>query len=340
MSGDEYDEALDRFHRTGPEFHGWLSNHGPMAADALVRLGHSDDVETWSDRYVTRLEEIPGPRWVITEHGWRDPLGDPSRLGDWLQFFDRALAEAAWQDVLTIWFPRLMPGAVASATHCLIRTGHVVRALRERETPERLAELAQALGYWAARWLPLPATRPVGQSSFGGAFDALPDTREEGGARTRLASLAADPAWSDAVAIATDVDGPAEVPQALVALVDTAVAVYASWAEANPTMLVHMATAPRAALLVIPSLPQNLWAATYRFAWATSAAIAGMYRPVTSALSTGWPAPARSLADVVAAAVATGDEHAIKFAEVAGESDARGNPIALAAADAAATLLR
>ena len=45
------------------------------------------------------------------------------------------------------------------------------------------------------------------------------------------------------------------------------------------------------------------------------------------------------MADVVAAAVDTRDEHAIKFAEVAGESEARGNPTALAAADAAATLL-
>ena len=61
MNGDEYDEALDRFHRTGPEFHGWLSNHGPMAADALVRVGHGDDVETWSDRYLTRLEDVPQP---------------------------------------------------------------------------------------------------------------------------------------------------------------------------------------------------------------------------------------------------------------------------------------
>ena len=25
-----YDEALERLHRTGPEFDGWLANHGPM----------------------------------------------------------------------------------------------------------------------------------------------------------------------------------------------------------------------------------------------------------------------------------------------------------------------
>jgi hypothetical protein len=33
------DEAYERLHRTGPEFEGWLSNHGPMASEALVRMG-------------------------------------------------------------------------------------------------------------------------------------------------------------------------------------------------------------------------------------------------------------------------------------------------------------
>jgi hypothetical protein len=33
------DEAYRRLHVTGPEFGGWLSNHGPMAAEAMVRGG-------------------------------------------------------------------------------------------------------------------------------------------------------------------------------------------------------------------------------------------------------------------------------------------------------------
>jgi hypothetical protein len=35
------DEAYQRLHATGPEFEGWLSNHGPMAAEAMVRRGHA-----------------------------------------------------------------------------------------------------------------------------------------------------------------------------------------------------------------------------------------------------------------------------------------------------------
>lgn len=34
-----YDEALERLHRTGPEFDGYLSNHGPMVVEALSRRG-------------------------------------------------------------------------------------------------------------------------------------------------------------------------------------------------------------------------------------------------------------------------------------------------------------
>ena len=32
-------DALDRLRGTGPEFNGFLANHGPMAAEALTRLG-------------------------------------------------------------------------------------------------------------------------------------------------------------------------------------------------------------------------------------------------------------------------------------------------------------
>ena len=50
-----YDEALERFHCTGPEREGWLSNHGPMVVEALEQLGQDDRVHAWSDRYLPRL---------------------------------------------------------------------------------------------------------------------------------------------------------------------------------------------------------------------------------------------------------------------------------------------
>ena len=53
------DEAYQRLHRTGPEFDGWLSNHGPMAAEAMARHGHAENVRPWLDGYVRRLEDFP-----------------------------------------------------------------------------------------------------------------------------------------------------------------------------------------------------------------------------------------------------------------------------------------
>ena len=48
-------DALDRLRGTGPEFDGFLANHGPMAAEALLRLGGGDVVPGWVDRYLPRL---------------------------------------------------------------------------------------------------------------------------------------------------------------------------------------------------------------------------------------------------------------------------------------------
>lgn len=43
------DEAYQRLHATGPEFDGWLSNHGPMAAEAMARRGQASSVHEWLD---------------------------------------------------------------------------------------------------------------------------------------------------------------------------------------------------------------------------------------------------------------------------------------------------
>lgn len=122
-------------------------------------------------------------------------LGDPSRLGDWCDLFERLIGEEEWSTLLARWWPRLLPGAVASAGHGLIRTGHVVRALGEQETPQRLHELALALGYWAARWQALPAhPMPAGAAGAREALDRVPVIDGSGGIRTRLEEVGARPA--------------------------------------------------------------------------------------------------------------------------------------------------
>lgn len=335
---DVLDEAYERLRNTGPEFEGWLSNHGPMAADALIRMGCSAEVEAWLDGYVARLEEKPGARWAIEEEEWREVLGDPSRLGDWCALFTRQVNELPWSRVLTRWWPRLLHGAIASACHGLIRTGHAVRALREHETAQRRHELALALAYWAARWQPLP-THPVpsGTAAPREALDGVPIINSSGGVRTRLADLSQSPAWPPSVAGLEPLTAPEQVPAGLDALVDAAVERYPHWAHGSPIMLVHAATAPRAAALALPSLPRELWLPTYTTAWAVTAAISGAYRPTAPPppLKTAISTPEQ----LVERAADTGDEHAIKFAEVALESHHRGRLEALAAGEHAAALI-
>jgi len=217
--GDMLDETYTRMHATGPEFKGWLSNHGPMAADALIRLGCGEEVEAWVDGYAPRLGEAPAPRWEIEEAEWREVIGDPSRLGDWCALFDRQLHEQPWRDVLVRWWPRLLDGAVASAAHGLIWTGHAVRALLELPTTPRRAELAQALGYWAARHQPLPAHPiPHGGADAATALDAIPVISTSGGIRTRLKDLAGTPSWPVTVARLRGAPQPGQVPAALASI--------------------------------------------------------------------------------------------------------------------------
>lgn len=255
---DVLDEAYERLHVTGPEFEGGDANHGPMAADALIRLGRPGEVGGWLDGYTRRLHPAPRTRWVINDADWRESLGDRSRLGDWLALFARHMRESPWEEVLARWWARLLPGAIASATHGLIRTGHAVRALREYETSRRRDELAQALGYWAARWQPLPGQQPPeGAVEVGAALDAIPIVGAVGSAGSRVALLGAAPSWSPALRRLAPVTAPAAVPAALDLLVDAAVTRYERWAHGSPVMLVHAATAPRAAALVLPALSAN-----------------------------------------------------------------------------------
>ena len=115
------DEAYERLRDTGPEFNGWLANHGPMAADAILRLGHHEHLHAWLDAYLQRLQEPPAARWRLDRDEWREVLGDPSRLGDWRVLLDEEVREEGWQAILVRWWPRLLPGAAASAAHGLIR---------------------------------------------------------------------------------------------------------------------------------------------------------------------------------------------------------------------------
>ncbi|MCQ4212179.1 questin oxidase family protein [Streptomyces longispororuber] len=325
------DEALERLHVTGPEFDGWLTNHGPMAVESLVRGGQAPRVHRWLDHYEQRLDAMPAPGSPIVAADWQEALGDSRRLADWIVFFERALAERPWRDVLAEWWPRLLPGIAGGATHPVIRVGHAVRTLLTTEPTEpRLAELAHGLGYWAARHQLLPALTSLPSApDAAGALDAVPRVADQsGGIRPRLAQIEAFPGWA-----AGPVD-PDTARERLGELVSAAVRRYATHAHGNAVMLVHTATAPNAVLRTLPALPRSLWGASLGAAWAASAAVTAAYAPAA-------PVPVVSAGDVSPGelferAAAHGDDHAIKFADTALDV---GGEVALAAATRALTLI-
>jgi hypothetical protein len=92
------DEGLSRLAATGPEFRGGLSNHGPMASEALVRLGRADAVESWLDGYLPRLDDAPKPSLRVTGETWREALGQLDRVADWQAYFRAQLSEDPWPD--------------------------------------------------------------------------------------------------------------------------------------------------------------------------------------------------------------------------------------------------
>jgi hypothetical protein len=125
-------DAYDLLHRMGPEYDGdehgnnGLTNHGPMVAEVLDRRGYDARIAPWLTRYVTRLREMPSGHDPIDDTNWVGALGDGRRVGDWTAYFTRQLGDRPWRDVLAEWWPRLLPGIAAGATHGVIRVAHAV----------------------------------------------------------------------------------------------------------------------------------------------------------------------------------------------------------------------
>ncbi|MFF7216769.1 questin oxidase family protein [Streptomyces sp. NPDC008238] len=306
------DEALERLHSTGPERLGRLTNHAPMAVEALAARGQAHAVHRWLDLYAHKLEEFPSRVEPVTEANWSSALGDPRRAADWIDYFEREVAERLWREVLTQWWPRLLPGIYGGSTHPVIRVGHAVRALLSAEITEpRLAELAHGLGYWAARHRPIAVPSPLPSTdSAADALEAVPPLAlQDGGFSARIDRVEALPVWAPAVT------EPSEAHHHLTELVRAATHRYATHGHGEETMLVHAATAPNAILRTLPALPPAMWQPSLQAAWTASAAVTAMYAPHTPI---AYAAPGSfTPEEVFELALAHGDEHVIKLTDTA-----------------------
>ena len=150
------DEAFDRMALSDFELPNGFVNHGPMACEALAALGCEDQIDRWARWFTEMVGEgaRPAEPRGVGGSAWKDALGDDRLLPEWVGYFERALADDGWARTVEIWVPRLVPGLATVLFHGAIRTAHAVRAIDAVETPARRAELARALGYWAARFQP------------------------------------------------------------------------------------------------------------------------------------------------------------------------------------------
>ncbi len=331
--------SLERLRGTGAEFNGFLSNHGPMAADAMIRLGGGDRVERWVENYRTQLAPAPRPGDSVTSENWHLYLGHIERLGDWDSYFRRQLDHEHWQTVLTGWWPRLLPGAAAGATHGLIRTAHAVRNLVDSTHPDPilLDELGAGLAYWAARHQPLPGNPTLsGRFTLADTMAQLPrldqTVASDGpGLAGRLQSLF----QLDGLPQAFDAWGPANLDErALDDVISCSARVLLARRDAQIAYC-HAVTAPAAIRMILPAIPPDQHRASVATAWQLAAAIiAAFASPPSPEDLADADEPAGDPAEIAAAAVDHGDDHVLKLTEAClRQFQITGDPTLLVAAE-------
>ncbi len=342
---DILDEALSMVGPAACEWGGGLSNHGPMVSEALCAMGRADAVVSWARKYSDKLEPRPAARGRLRAEEWRHALGDGDRFADWSVFFANELRERPWTQVLNDWMRRLAPGIAAAATHGAIRVGHAVRGIEHGETPQRLDELADGLAYLAARYQVLPGSlRPAAPAMASAALARVAIAPRELRKRnlalitTGLDALAEFPDFERTVNLAA----PGDDASAFISdLTEMFAHVYLASARNFFTTIVfvHGVTGPSALRLIAPRVSRATTDLALRYMWQTCAAMYSMFGapPLTNeSLLDG----DRAIDDLFDAAIACGDEHAIKFSEACVREHAlNAKPVYLAAASHAVAFL-
>ena len=330
------DEMLDILSFAGAELVNGNANHGPMAVEALFALGREDAALPWVDGYRKRLTHRPSPSLAIPPDDWREYLGARERLGDWIELFENELSEAPWQEVVRQWVPRLAPAVMASATHGLIRTGHAVRSLSSGETPQRKGELAQGLGYWAARYYTLPGT-PSAVTAGHTPKNALDHVERlhdasfdgSGPITEQIKGMEGHPEFAPAIDLA---DASGDLSRFISDLTETFAGIYLA-SPRNLIAFVHTVTAPSALRMLTPYLDDQDARQAARYAWQACAAIYSWYSTVPAQEKAGLETPMEDWEELIDRAVAAGGAHSIKFTEAClREYALNPNPVYLATA--------
>ena len=213
--------------------------------------------------------------------------------------------------------------------HGLIRTGHAARSLSVRETPARRHELAEGLAYWAARYQELPDRRtppkPGGLPSK--AIDSVPRLPDDGHPHNGSIAQAFHrlDRFDLFAGVADLVDPSVETSLFLSDLTATFARVYVRQTSRPGPFIgfLHGVTAPGAIRLLVPHVGPEARRSLLRHGWQAAAglqsAMSFASSEVGEAREAAAPAvsaaPEKDAGDLVERAIATGDEHAMKFTE-------------------------
>lgn len=324
---DAMNDALEICSGLGLEMVPGFATHWPMAVEAMIRLGHADQVHSWADAYQAKRKHLDMPARVDPIDGddeisWKAALGQRHRASDWRDHFLRQVRERPWPELVRLWWPRLMAGMSAGLTHGLIRTAHAMRSLDlvdAEPTQLQLDELASGLAYWAALHVEQPGGhRLMGKRNFPAIIAAIPRLAPDlkAGIIARGQYQEAIPGWDTAIA---ELEQPVDLDAAISDMTAAFVQVNLAHDKGFPVPLIHTFTAPAALRMSLRHLPEEYHLASFVAVWeAVAAVLANFAQPKAEETQ-------RTLAErdeevpgeveLAARAVDNGDEHAIKFAE-------------------------
>jgi Questin oxidase-like len=291
--------------------------------EALCSLGRGDAVIPWVDKYRKGLEPRPHPTGRIAAQAWRELLGRESLVADWMAFFENEMQDRPWRELLATWVPRLAGGFIAAATHGPIRVGHAARGLAYADTAQRRREVAEGLGYWAATFHVLPGRDAVQSSRTGGVpskmistLQVLPLEQRKNFALISQALAQLD-TFTPFANILDLVDSAGDSSAFLSDLTATFARLYLANAKSllSTIVFVHSVTGPSSLRPMLPYLSAQDAAVALRYGWQAAAALFTVYG-LKVAPEDCFASPSYDREDLVARAIESGDEHAIKFTEV------------------------
>ncbi|MDR3661016.1 MAG: questin oxidase family protein [Mycobacterium sp.] len=298
---DAMGDAYHRLHGLGYERGANdFANHGPMAAEALCTMGFGEQVSAWIDRYTRRVAHHDPP-----QPGLRIDSSDEGSWRDALGQFHRA---GDWEEL----FGRELAEEPWQA---------VLSRWWPRLVPGLLAGLTHGLIRTAHAVRCLSATNAphdlaLGELSRGLAYWAA-----------RYWQVPEGPSGSI----------PGAPLNSLSGMTSTFAGVYLAHPEVAPVPLIHGVTAPAAMRLALGHVPAHLHA--------ESVAVMGQAQGALLQMFTGGRhddphmiehAAVPTWADLFERALASDDEHAIKFTEACHRENALQHDLRFSAAVAAA----